>query len=103
MTNNEHGQGGQLDGGDITSAVTSDLLRRERAGERVMVEIGPWSAWMIVSSAQAVVERMMRPGDELAAALREAVAGVEKELEGTAAGDALAGGWRELQTKGHRF
>jgi hypothetical protein len=102
MTSNDRDQGEQLDGGDITSAVTSDLLRRQRAGERVVVEIGPWSAWMMVTSAQAVVDRMMRPGDELAAALREAVAEVEQALAGTAAGEALAGGWRELRAKGHQ-
>ena len=98
----EQPRGGPLDSGDVTAAITADLLRLERSGDRLTVEIGPWSAFMLVTSAQTIVTRMMRPGDELAGALREATAAIEQALEGTAAGAALAAGWGELRARGHR-
>lgn len=70
MSSDEHCQGENLADEKMTATITTDLLRRQQNGERISVELGPWSAWMLVTSAQTMVARLMRPGDRLAGALR---------------------------------
>jgi hypothetical protein len=85
---------GDLDPATADVEITRDLLRREMAGDRLVVELGPFSAYILVVAAQ---ELARRPGPQAQAEVcRGATSALERALAGTAAGDLLASGWRAL-------
>ena len=40
---------------ELNVEIARDLLRRERAGESLTVEMGPWSVFMVVAECQKMV------------------------------------------------
>lgn len=74
--------------------MTRDLLRRERQGERLAVEVGPFSAYILVVAAQLAARKA--GSSEEAAMFRTAAAELDLVLAGSAAGDMLTAGWRQI-------
>lgn len=98
----------ELASNTIDEAVTTDLLRRERADERLQIGLGPWSAYMLVTGVQTSAGRWVRPdGSEESTTtlrgLRHASAAIERHFTGTAAGTAIETGWRRLWERGYRW
>lgn len=74
--------------------IAHQLLRLEKAGERTTIELGPYSAFMLVAVCQLTARRFS--ADDIQGDVFEFIAESFKPyFEGTAAGDFIATGWRE--------
>lgn len=71
-----------------------DLTRREQAGERVQVELGPGSAWLLMGLCQRLVAEY-GPGDPRSTPIYELGRDLAGLFDG-AAGDAAIASWNQL-------